>query len=141
MSGATVRCTFVPAVKPAPGRAVPKVVRSPKPNGPSRTARMLALAHHIERLIDDGVIPDYAAAARALGVTRARLTQVMNLLLLAPEVQEQVLAGEIGGSERRLRAVIAQSCWATQAAITRVPERGPLSRGGKRNQSIGIQPA
>jgi hypothetical protein len=38
---------------------------------------MLALAHNIEGQIEDGTIPDYAAAAGTLGVTRARLTQVM----------------------------------------------------------------
>ena len=59
---------------------------------------MLALAHYIERQIDDGAIPDYAAAALALGVTRARLTQVMNLLLLPPEVQEHVLVGNVRGT-------------------------------------------
>ena len=117
MSGATVRCKFVPAAKPAPGRAVPKVVRSTKPSGPSRAARMLALAHHIERQIDDGVIADYAAAARALGVTRARLTQVMNLLLLAPEIQEQVAMGELVLTERALRRVVGEPDWDEQRAL------------------------
>ena len=137
MSGVKVRGKLRPgstrrASKPRAREQAPPV---------SRAARQLALAHHVERLVERGELTGYAEAARVLGLTRARLTQVMNLLLLAPEVQEQVLAGEIGGSERRLRGVIAQSCWATQAAITRVPERGPLTRGGQRNQSTGIQPA
>ena len=117
MSGATVRCKFLPAAKPAPGRAAPKVVTSPKPTGPSRTARMLALAHHIERQIDDGTIPDYAAAARALGLTRARITQVMNLLLLAPEIQGQILRRELVLTERALRRVVPQADWDVQIAI------------------------
>ena len=45
------------------------------------------LALHVEWLIEDGELEDYADAARALGLTRARLTQVMNLLLLAPKIQ------------------------------------------------------
>ena len=117
MSGATVRCKFVPAARPALGRTAPKVARSPKPRGPSRTARMLALAHHIEREIDAGAIPDYAAAARALGVTRARITQIANLLLLAPEIQARIAIGELALSERGLRRVSAEPDWNAQADI------------------------
>ena len=111
MSGATVRCTFVPAPKPAPGRAAPKAVRSPRPSGPSRAARMLALAHYVEHQIEDDAIRDYASAADALGVTRARLSQVMSLLLLAPEIQEALLTGKTHASERSLRAVVREPVW------------------------------
>ncbi len=117
MSGATVRCKFVPAAKPAPGRAAPKAVRSPKPSGPSRAARMLALAHYIERQIDEGAISDYAAAARALGVTRARVTQLMNLLLLAPEIQKGIVGGELVLTERALRRVVREPDWDEQRAL------------------------
>ena len=116
MSDATVRCKFVPAAKPAPGRAMPKAARSAKPTGPSRTARQLAFAHYIERQIDAGTIPDYAAAARALGVTRARLTQLMNLLLLAPEIQERLLLSALVASERSLRRVMSEASWVRQLA-------------------------
>ena len=112
MSGATVRCKFVAAAKRAPGRPVTRAANSPKPRGPSRTARMLALAHHIERRIDAGAIPDYATAARSLGVTRARLTQLMNLLLLAPNTQERLLLGDLRASERALRAQVKEPAWA-----------------------------
>ncbi len=50
--------------------------------GVSRIARMLALASHIEHLVDQGAIKDYAHAAMLLGITRLRMTQVMNLLTL-----------------------------------------------------------
>ncbi len=115
MSGATVRCKFVPAARPAPGRAVTKTVGSPLPDGPSRTARMLALAHHVERLVEAGELESYSAAADALGLTRARLTQVMNLLLLAPEIQERILTGDLRASERRFRPVVGEACWEGQA--------------------------
>ncbi len=119
MSGATVRCKFVPAAKPAPGRAVTKAVSSPLPDGPSRTARMLALAHHVERLIEACELAGYAEAARSLGLTRARLTQVMGLLLLAPEIQERILVGDLRASERRLRPVAAEPCWERQERLVR----------------------
>jgi hypothetical protein len=103
-----------------------KTVSSPLPDGPSRTARMLALAHHIDRLVEDGTIPDYAAAARTLGLTRARLTQVMNLLLLAPEIQERVLTGELW-TERSLRDVVAEAEWEGQGSRA---SHGPRSNRG-----------
>ena len=79
---------------------------------PSRAARMLALAHHVDRLVEDGEIADYAEAARILGVTRARMTQIVNLLNLAPGVQEGLLLGTVNVSERRLRRVDAVLSWA-----------------------------
>jgi hypothetical protein len=56
-----------------------------------RVARLLALAHRLERLRRTGVVRDYAALARLGHVTPARVSQVMSLLQLAPDVQEQVL--------------------------------------------------
>ena len=55
-------------------------------------AKRLALAHHIAAQIDAGVYDDQADVARQHGLTRARLTQLMNLLLLAPDIQEEILA-------------------------------------------------
>ena len=77
---------------------------------------MLALAHHIERLVEAGTLTDYAAAAGALGVTRARVTQLMNMLLLAPELQHGVLVGEIDASQRALRAAAGEASWTRQLA-------------------------
>ncbi len=118
MSGATVRCKFVAAAKRAPCRAVTRAANSRKPRGASRTARMLAFAHHIERRIDAGAIPDYATAARSLGVTRARLSQLMNLLLLAPEIQQHVLLGGQRNTERALRRVAQEAEWCDQRKLS-----------------------
>ena len=81
---------------------------------PSRAARQLALAYHIERLVDDGAIKDYAEAARMLGVTRARMSQVMNLLVLSPEFQERILHGDGQATERRLRVITKTTLWLDQ---------------------------
>ena len=75
---------------------------------------MLALAHHVERLIETGELESYSAAAHALGLTRARLTQVMNLLLLAPAIQARILLGRLDASERALRVVGAEADWDRQ---------------------------
>lgn len=83
---------------------------------------MLAFAHGLSAAIDRGEFRDQAEAARHFQLTRARITQLMNLTLLAPDIQEQVLFLEaIDGreptSERDLRAVVYAGDWATQQAL------------------------
>jgi hypothetical protein len=51
----------------------------------------MALAIRMEDLIRAGGITDYQELAHLGHVTRARITQIMNLLLLAPAIQEQIL--------------------------------------------------
>ena len=64
---------------------------------PTALARRLALAYYIEQLIEEGRLRDYAEAARVLGITRARMTQVMDLALLPVTDQNNLLAGETVG--------------------------------------------
>lgn len=56
-----------------------------------RVARLMALAIRFEGLIANGDVADYAELARLANVSRARITQVINLLLLAPDIQEALL--------------------------------------------------
>jgi hypothetical protein len=51
----------------------------------------MALAIKFQVMVDSGKVRDYADLARLGYVTRARLTQIMNLLLLAPDIQEHLL--------------------------------------------------
>lgn len=86
---------------------------------PARVALMLAFAHRIEAAIASGEYQDRADAARQLGITRARLTQLMELTLLAPDLQEELLFLEaVDGlepvTERGLRDVFAAEAWAEQ---------------------------
>ena len=88
---------------------------------PARVARRLALAHRIAADIEAGRYKDYADVARRHRLTRARLTQLMNLLLLAPDIQEEVLVlefpvGREPVTERTLRRVLASLCWEDQRA-------------------------
>lgn len=88
---------------------------------PAKVARMLALAHHLQRAIDQGLVADRAAIARNLGQTRARITQLLDLLLLAPDLQDRVLALEsLDGvepvTERILRVVSHAETWVEQRA-------------------------
>ena len=56
-----------------------------------RISRLMALAIKFDGLVRRGEVLDYAELARLGHVTRARMTQVMNLILLAPDIQEQLL--------------------------------------------------
>jgi hypothetical protein len=49
-------------------------------------------------------------------MTRARVTQVMNLVNLAPGVQEAFLTGKVAAIERALRASIKNADWGRQEA-------------------------
>lgn len=52
-----------------------------------RITRYMALAIYYEDLIRQGHVHDYAEIAALGHVTRARVTQIMNLRLLAPDLQ------------------------------------------------------
>ena len=56
-----------------------------------RLARLLALAWHNDDLVRSGALASYAAAARLGHVSRARLSQIICLLNLAPDLQERLL--------------------------------------------------
>jgi hypothetical protein len=56
-----------------------------------RITKLMALAVRFEDLLRPGTAKDYADLARLGGVSRARITQVMNLRNLAPVLQEQIL--------------------------------------------------
>lgn len=85
-----------------------------------RVARLLALAIRFDGLIRRGEVQDYADLARLGYVTRARITQIMNLLNLAPDIQEAILflpnttKGRDPILERDLRSVAAIAYWNRQ---------------------------
>lgn len=55
-----------------------------------RVARLLALAHHFDDLIQQGIVADYAEIARLSQLSRARITQISYLRFLAPDIQAQI---------------------------------------------------
>jgi hypothetical protein len=80
----------------------------------------MALAIRFQEMVDRGEVRDYADIARLGFVTRARLTQIMNLLLLAPDIQEQLLslapdpAASQPVAERHIRRVASAVDWCEQ---------------------------
>jgi hypothetical protein len=85
-----------------------------------RVTKLMALAIRLDQLIRDGVVADQAELARLGYVSRARLTQIMNLLQLAPDIQEAILmlprceGGREPVSERNLRPIAAITSWGEQ---------------------------
>jgi len=55
-----------------------------------RVARLLALAHHFDHLIEQDVVKDYAEIAKLSQLSRARVAQIMALKFLAPDIQERI---------------------------------------------------
>jgi len=92
----------------------------PAPGAVPRVARLLALARHYQALIARGEVRDFADLAHLAGVTRARITQIMDLLLLAPDVQEAILdlprvtTGRDWPVERKVRAIAHVPLWSEQ---------------------------
>lgn len=82
----------------------------------SRIARLLALAIKFEGMVRQEKIRNYAEVASLGRVTRARMTQIMKLLHLAPDIQEQILfLPPIKAlNERNLRSIVSRVDWDEQ---------------------------
>ena len=81
-----------------------------------RIARLMALAIRFEGLVREGTIRDYADLALRGHVTRARITQIMKLLDLAPDIQEEILFLPLirNLNERNLREIVSRVDWTVQ---------------------------
>lgn len=100
-----------------------------------RVARLMALAIRCEELIRHGGIADYAELAELGHVTRARITQIMNLLNLAPAIQEEILflprttRGRDPIGERDLRPITAIVDWREQRRLWKTLSANVAARG------------
>ena len=82
-----------------------------------RITRLMALAIKFQGMVDGGEVRDYADLARLGYVSRARITQIMNLLNLAPDIQEQLLFLDpaiCSVRETHVRRLVAPDCWSDQ---------------------------
>lgn len=103
-----------------------RIDREPQPKAASPTGRvpriskLMALAIHFQELLNDGVVEDQSDLARLSHVTQPRITQIMNLLLLSPEIQEEILhlpkvsEGKDPIHEKLLRPIAAEICFQKQ---------------------------
>lgn len=85
-----------------------------------RVTKLMALAIRFERLVQTGEVASYAELARLGHVTRARMTQIMAFLHLAPDIQDALLnlspvqRGRDQISERDIRPILGEVEWRRQ---------------------------
>ena len=105
--------------------AVPPPRYAPKPPEPPKEPRTLPVVEMLHKALawrqelDSGTVATQADIARREGITRARVTQVLMLLRLAPEIQDRILdmakkTGPSRISERRLRPIAHIRDWENQ---------------------------
>ena len=115
------------------GRGAPKELHTnqeteeaaPQPVRLARVARIMALALRFETLLRNGAVANYAELARLGHVSCARISQILNLLHLAPDLQEELLfltrkdRGRDPIHQARLQPIPAQFAWARQRRLWR----------------------
>ena len=88
-----------------------------------RVAKLMALAIRFEGLVRDGTVDNFAELARLGHVSRARLSQIMLLLQLAPDIQEELLflprveSGKDPITERDVRPIAKILDWGKQRTM------------------------
>jgi hypothetical protein len=103
----------------------------------------MALALKFEQMIAQSVVTDYTALAELGHVSRARLTQIMNLRNLAPDIQEEILflsatfVERCRISESSVRRLSSLLLWREQRARWEVLKSRDSSSNAKR---VGLSP-
>jgi hypothetical protein len=94
-----------------------------------RISRLMALAIRFEGMLRNGEVSDQSELARLANVTQSRMTQILNLLHLAPSIQEELLflsrlkSGMAPIHEKMLRPIAAEVDWARQGKMWELLER------------------
>lgn len=100
-------------IGPAPAKSAPQG-RIP------RISKLMALAIRFDQLLGERVVANQSELARLAHVTQPRMTQIMNLLNLAPDIQEEILhlpavtGGRDSITERDLRKLVSTANWRNQ---------------------------
>jgi hypothetical protein len=83
----------------------------------------MALALQFEKMLQNGEATDQSSLARTMQITQPRMTQIMNLLHLAPDIQETILflprtiKGDDPIHEKMLRPINAEISWQKQRSM------------------------
>ncbi len=111
------------------------IVTEPAPPAPPgrvpRVARLMALAIKFDKMLQDGVVGSQTDLAALARVTQPRMTQIMNLLHLAPDIQEEILflppvtEGRDPVTERELRELVTTAAWSRQRRQWAMLKRSP----------------
>ena len=112
-----------------------------EPGRVPRLSRLMALAIHFEGLLARGEVTDMADLSRLGHVSRARITQIMNLRMLAPDIQEVLLFLPRTAAPRDalkyddIRPLTTELDWAEQRRMWTVQSRSELPNTSE-NDSI-----
>lgn len=85
-----------------------------------RISKLMALAIRYEQMLNAGIVQSRTELAELLHVSQPRMTQIMNLLHLAPKIQEEILmltprvSGKDELFERGLRGLVQLTSWDNQ---------------------------
>lgn len=78
----------------------------------------LVLAYQIQELFDKEKAKNLGQVGQWLHMTHARISQIMNLLFLAPDIQEEILFSDEGKvlqlTEHKIRKIPMEVSWAKQ---------------------------
>jgi hypothetical protein len=95
----------------------------PPPVRLPRITRLMALAIRFEQMLQQKSVKNYADLAALGQVSRARITQIMHLRNLAPDIQETLLflppveSWRDTISEHTFRPIIKELCWRRQRRL------------------------
>ena len=101
----------------------PKPKKSSAPTKLPHITKLMALAIRLEHLLATGQVKDQAEIARTAAITRARVTQIINLTQLAPDIQEAILNLEPTTDhvprfrEREVRTIAILPHWEKQRVL------------------------
>ncbi len=119
MSTVDVEITIRPTGRGKPRQDARAAHAAAAPRIP-RITRLMALAIKFQDMVDRREVRDFADLARLGYVTRARITQIMNLINLAPDIQEEILLQRLKSkvvTERHLRSVTSEVSWQRQRQL------------------------
>ncbi len=86
-----------------------------------RLRHTLILAYHIQDIISGNKAKDFTQIAKWLNMTKARLSQIMNFVNLAPCIQEEILLSKNNKiqelTEYKIHAITIESDWEKQKKL------------------------
>ena len=113
--------TFIPEHSSTP--AAPPAATAPAAARLPRVTKLMALVIRYDRLVQTGYLRDFADLMNMGQVSNARISQIMNLRHLAPDIQEALLFLPLTESprdpisERDLRPLVAEPNWEEQRKL------------------------
>jgi hypothetical protein len=100
-------------------------IEAVQPGRVPRISKLMALAIRFDRLIRERKVADQSELARISHITQPRMTQIINLTHLAPDIQEEllflpaVMLGRAPIHEKVLRPLTAEIGWERQRDMWR----------------------